>query len=318
MSLRDLASKNVHLLYTNSSLIEMNIYDILKDSCGATLESVYNVNTKADCNEMLNLLSVQSYLAEKWLFIIDYSKLKDFVKSRKNIFMVDTACFLVKVKNYKDFKEFKELISAVNELYLTVIRGSDIAFLLKEYKLSPKLLDFVSKSYSRDPEKVFVLRDELRKGLRVETSKDIVSVCGTSAGSVVHLAMKLLENRPKTVRGLNMVCKNRIQEIEDLVDAYGLSSTRNFLLAAVKDILDIKVLYMNGIIYKSVRNLPECYDEKRLSRYGYYYSRIVEELLYPDILRLYLSLRSYGAWVNRSVMLDFIYGYFKGFIKEAQ
>ena len=93
MSLRDLASKNVHLLYTNSSLIEMNIYDILKDSCGATLESVYNVNTKADCNEMLNLLSVQSYLAEKWLFIIDYSKLKDFVKSHKNIFMVDTACF---------------------------------------------------------------------------------------------------------------------------------------------------------------------------------------------------------------------------------
>lgn len=313
-TIRDLTAEDkwVHMLITNSSLAEMYVYDILKAKCGADSESIYRVERASEFNEMLELVGMQAYLADRWLFLVNYSKVKSYMRSHKGILDSETACFLITVKNYADYKEFKELYPKVNDMYLSLIRESDVGYLLHPFGMSQKNIEFVARSYGRDPDRVFELVRELREGTKVETQKDIVGICGASASSVAHFAMSLLYDPPASEKGERTVIRNRIRQAEDLLDAYGVRAIRNYLVATVKDILDIKTLYMEGVIYKSIRDVPECYDEKRLSRYNYYLRRITEEIPYGRVVRLYLELKRSGVWYSKSQMVQFIYNYYGG------
>ena len=109
-TLRELnGGKNVHMILTSSSAVEMYVYDTLKSVCNASLESVFEVNTKSDFMEMVELCGMQSYLSDRWLFVIDYSKVKSSLKSSIGIFESEEAVFLIRVNNYREYKEFKEL-----------------------------------------------------------------------------------------------------------------------------------------------------------------------------------------------------------------
>lgn len=317
-TLRELTSeeRNTHLVVSNSGLVEMYIYDVLKKRCNATLESVYNISKVSEFRDMLETVNLEPYMADKWLFIIDYSKLKSTVDKYIHLFDIDTSCFIVKCKGYKDFKEFKQKCPRVNDLYLSILRKGDIQYLLRDYKLPQKIVDFVIKSYSRDPEKVFTLLKELENGVEISVTKDVVDICGISAGSVISLVMLLLSDPPKTRKGLNRVLKKRIQIANDLIGAYSISTFRNFLMSTVKDILDIKVLYLQGVIYKSIRDIPECYDEKKLSRYNPYLFRITEEISLDRIVRLYVTIKKSGYWKNKSMMVQFMYDYYGGYCNE--
>lgn len=314
---------NVHILLTSSSLSEMYIYDILKDKCKATRDSIFDVETKSGINNMLELVNVQPFLAEKWLFVLNFSKVKKTIKDNWGIFEVDTAEFLIKVKNYKEYKEAKELLGRlnVNDIYLTYIRRYDVEFLLNKYGLSQKMLDFVSKSYASDTEQVFVLMKELDNGLQIENRKQIVDICGVSVGSLNYFALSLLKEPPTTVKGQKTVCRNRMKVAVELADTYGYSKMRNFLMACVKDILDVKQLYMIGVIYDKIKDLPDVmveneegekvpvYDEKRLSKYNMFLQSIID-IPYTRIVRLYLMLKKGGRWFKDIDMLNFIYKYY--------
>lgn len=317
-TLRELTSEkeNVHLLISNSSLAEMYVYDELKKVCNATLESIYRVETRSDFKEILELANIQSYLSKRWLFIINYSKLKGLCKLHKGLFSIKSVCFLVTVKNYQDYKDFKELVPTCNDLYLSVIRRNDIMYLLQGYSLSERVIDFITTSYFRDPEKVFKLKEQLDAGLKVEGQRDIVKLIGTSAGSINKFVFLLLAKPPSTPKGFKMVYKNRIQMGSDLIDAYGASTFKNYLTAAVKDVLYIKMLYEEGIIFKSIRGIPECYDEKRLSKYNIYLETIGNEIPYNRINRLYCMLKESGVWYSDRDMLCFLYKYYGG-IEDA-
>lgn len=313
-TLRELTSesKNVHLILSNSGLAEMYVYDELKKVCGATLDSIYQVETKADFKSMLELVNIQSYLSNKWLFVINYSKLKGMCKMNKGIFLVNTACYLVKVKNYGEFKEFKELYPACNDLYLSTIRRNDTMFLLQGYSLSQKLVDFVSTSYARDPEKIFKLKEQLDAGIEVESQRDVVKLIGASSGSINSFAFLLLAEPPQTEKGLSRVFKKRVQMSVDLINAYGVSTFKNYLTATVRDILYIKLLYTEGVIFKSIKNIPDCFDEKKLSKYNIYLQRIGNDIPYNRISRLYCMLRESGRWYSNRDLLDFLYKYYGG------
>lgn len=313
-SLRELGSldRNVHMVITSSSLAEMYVYDALRERCKAGSDSIYRVEKASEFKQILELIPMQSYMADRWLFVINYSKLKSQVKASKGIFESETSCFLITVKNYADYKEFKEICPRVNDMYLSFMREAEVGYLFYPYKMSQKNIEFIARSYGRDPERIFELLKEIRNGYKVETQKDIVKVCGASAGSVAHFVVSLLNDPPSTDKGSRMVIRNRIKQTEELIDAYGVKSFRNFLVGTVRDILDIKVLYMEGVVYKSIRDIPECYDEKRLSRYNYYFRRITEEIPYGRIVRLYVELRGMGAWYSKSQVLQFIYDYYGG------
>lgn len=317
-TLRELTSEkvNVHLVLSNSSLADIYVYDTLKELCKATLESVINVESRADFKAMLELVSMQSYLSDKWLFVINYSKVKGACKSHKGMFSIKSACFLVKVKNYAEFKEFKELIPTCNDLYLPIIRKNDVAFLFKDLEISQKVLDFVATSYARDPEKIFELRKQLLNGMEVQDQRSVVKLLGASTGSINKIVFLLLSTPPKTESGFNRVLKKRVQVCSDLVNAYGTRSLRNFMLATVKDILQIKTLYMQGVIFKSIRDLPESFDEKRLSKYNYYLETIENEIPYERIMKLYLLLQMNKAWYSTQDVLNFIYKYYGGVSDE--
>lgn len=315
-TLRDLSAedKHVHMIITNSNLAEMFVYDTLKAKCKADSESVSRVEKVSDFREMLELVGMQAYMADRWLFVVDFSKLKSHIKNHLGIFDSDTACFLITVKNYADYKEFKQLYSKVNDMYLSFMRESEIGYLLHPFGFSQKNIEFVSRSYGRDPDRVFELLRELKNGAKIESQKDIVNICGASAGSIAHFAISLLSDPPSTDKGERSVIRNRIKEAEDLVDTYGIKSFRNFLVSTVKDILDIKTLYMEGIVYKSIRDIPECYDEKKLSKYNYYFRRITEEIPYGRLVKLYVELKKQGTWYSKVHMLQFIYNYYGGCI----
>ena len=67
---------------------------------------------------------------------------------------------------------------------------------------------------------------------------------------------------------------------------------------------------MVGAIYDRIGGLPECYDEKKLSRYNVYLRTIVD-IPYPRIMRLYLLLKKCGRWYTDIDMINFIYQFYE-------
>lgn len=311
-SIQDISIENtVNLLFTNSSKAELFVYDRVKETCKATRDSVFEIDSKKGFTDMLEIINMQPFLALRWVVILDYSKLKSMCKTYKGIFQMETSYFLVKVDNYRDYKEFKTLVGSCNDMYLAYIRNKDASFIFRDFNLSQKTVNFIQSSYASDVEKVFELRDYLVQGNEIETPKDVVNAIGSSGGTVAKLALQLLNTPPSTTKGFNMVVKRRLQTILDLCNTYGVSSTRNFLLASVQDILDIKTLYMQGIIFKKIRDIPSKYNDKRLLKYQYCISTITEEIPYTRILKLYTLLKSEQVWKNKQDILIFVYSYYK-------
>lgn len=305
-------TKSVHLIVSNSSKAEMFVYDKLKAVCKATRESVFEVETKKDFMNMVELSSMIPYLADKWLFIVNYSKLKSLCKNYKTVFMSDTSVFLVKAKNYRDYKEFKELVPICNDMYLSYLRSREIYAIFKGYSLSDKQGKFIANSYGGEVDKLFELKEKLDNGLRIESNKDIVNAVGASGSTVQKVVLSLLKDMPKTEKGNNIVYRNRIKSMKGLLELYSPNTLKNFLLSSVKDILDIKILYSEGQIFKTLKDIPEVYDEKRLSRYTFCLERIENEIPFSRIIRLYTMLQQSEKWYSESDVLLFIYNYYGG------
>jgi hypothetical protein len=311
-------NKRVHLLLTSSDLAEMYVYDALKERCQATLESVLEVNNAGTFKSMCELVNVQPNLADNWLFVVKYSKVKSQLKKVLGIFESMTSVFLIKVDNYKDFKEFKELYSQCNDLYLQTIRRADIYYLLNGYSLSPKVLDFIATSYFKEPEKVFELVRELSNGAVIENTKDVIKLCGESMGSIQKFVMQLLTDAPKTEMFLKRSYKKRVGVLYDLCESFNPKTAYNYIRATIKDVLYIKMLYLEGSIYDKVRDLPECFDEKKLSRYNYVLKTITCDISYSRILNLYNKLYKDGRWYSTQDGISFLYRYYLDLLNNSE
>lgn len=310
-SFKNLSGSNVHILMTKSNLAEIYVYDTLKEKCKASNDSIYTVNSKSVALEMLDLVNLQPFLADKWLFVIDYYKVKSILKERKGLFESDSSEFLIKVRNYSEFKEVKSLLSNVNDMYLQSIKFLEVDYLLSDFGLSPKLVEFIAKSYYNEPEQVFRLRNHLLNGGIISKKKDVVDLCGVSSGSVISFALSLLGEPPKSDKGKKSVYKRRLSLAYDLAEAYGISKFRNFLMASVQDIMDIKTLHMVGAIYDRIDNLPNNYDKDRLSKYSRFLGHIID-IPYSRISRLFFLLKKNSVWYSDLDMINFIYQYYEG------
>ena len=317
-TLKDLKNieKRVYLVMTSSNLAEIYVYDTLKQRCSATLESILEVNSSSSFKGMLELVNVQPNLSDSWLFVIDYKKVKSSLRKVMGIFQSKTSIFLIKVNNYKEFKEAKESLKFACDLYLECIRRDDVMDLLRDFKLSQSVKDFVAYSYYREPEKVFELCNELKNGAEIETPKDVVKLCGESMGSIQKLVFQLLEDAPKTERFLQRSYKKRVASVWVLCDTFAPKTAYNYIKSSVKDILDIKMLYMKGVIYDRIKGLPECYDEGKLSKYNYQLKSITDNISYERILLLYNMLSSTGRWYSPEDGISFLYKYYLELLEE--
>lgn len=308
--------RSIHLLYTDSSLVEMFVYDSLKECCEANLESIVEVNGASSFNEMMDLLNISPFLAKRWLFIIEYKRVKKLVSKVKGAFLTDTSCFLIKVSNYKEFKEVKDLFGqgVANQLYLAYMSYRDVLWLLNGRGLSQALMDYIAKSYSRDPEKIMMLLKEMDNGLTITDRKGIVAVCGESTGSIVSFVISLLSMNIKTERGMKISIAKKSKEAVGMARLYGSSSFRNFILATLKDIIYIKEMYLNGDIYDTIRDVPDCFDEKRLLRYKMYLRTILGIKL-NDVVKLYVMVAKSGVWYKEIDVMSFLYDYYESGVK---
>lgn len=250
----------------------------------------------------------------RFLFEIDWKKCRNWLKKNTWIFETESSCFCIFVKSYKEFKDAKELLNNCNDLYLAVIRKWDTYYLLRDFELSEKIKQFVAVSYSKDVEKIFEFANYLQSGITVNSTKDVVKLLGATSSSVSHYAMTLLNDPPTTKKGLRRVYLNRVQTGIELCNAYGCTQFKNFLTATVSDFLQLKTLYMEGIIYDKVDDLPSVYDKAKLSRHSMYLSRITTEIPYDRILNLYCYLRDKEnrMWSSTSDLLMFLYSYYGG------
>ena len=312
MGLRELSNENkhVHILYTTSSRMELYVYDKLKELCQATLDSVIEVNSNSSYKEMMELIQLQPFMAAKWLFVIDYKKMRKSLEKDKGVFNEDSSVFLVKVSSYKEFKEFRSLLRVdYNELYLQSLTYKDVVWLLSKTGLDSTLVDFVAKTYRTVPEKILTLIEHINNGEEVSDRKAIISICGNITSSMISYALYLLNSTAKTVQGIKLSMRKAAQEGSLQIQSIGIRQFRGYLLGAVRDILAIKEMYLSGDIYNKIRDIPECFDEKRLSRYNYYLENI-KSININRIVSLYVSILMTGRWYTEFDFLEFLYRYY--------
>ena len=294
--LKDLVDKtlNYHTMMCDSGKLDLLVYNLLKNACGGNKDTIFYVNKKSDVEEMLDLSLIMPYGAEQWLFIVNYNKVKrhrrkliEFIKAK-----TVSSKVLVSFDKYADFKKFNDdLGSLVNSMYLKTLRKDDMAFLFRDTKLGKDLKEFVFYSYRSEVEKVMSILEHLENGQSIKNRKDITELVGVSTGSVQHFIFQLLGAPPKSE-------KSRERGIKTI------------LTNSVKDILDIKTLYLSGVVYKTLSNIPEGYDSKRLLRYRVFFGKIVD-IDYSRILELYMLLYNERAWQSEVELFKFIYVYYR-------
>lgn len=302
-----------HLSISVSGKADIYIHDTLKKVHGVNIDSIFEVSDKKSFANMCQLTQIQPYLSNKWMFEIDFKKVGSLIKPNIGVFDSNSSVFSFIVKTYKEYKACKELFSDINDIYVPIIRRNDVYYLLNGYNLIPKIVDFIATSYARDPESIFTLIDFLNQGSEINSTKDIVKLIGASSGSINKFVMLLLKEKPVSAVGLKRVIKLRVQMCKDLCNAYGVSSVRNFLNSAIYSILQIKILYMNGIIYNSIINLPDAFDEVSLRKYSFYLDTIEKEIPYERILNIYnvLQKNENRVWRTEGDAISFIYGLYR-------
>ena len=313
--LKDLVDKtlNYHTIMCDSGKLDLLVYNLLKKACNGNKDTIFYVNKKSDVEEMLDLSLIMPYSADQWLFIVNYNKVKrhrrkiiEFIKAK-----TVSSKVLISFERYGDFKKFNDdLGSIVNSMYLKTLRKDDMAFLFRDTKLGKDLKEFIFYSYRSEVEKVMSILEYIKNGQSVKSRKDITELVGVSTGSVQHFIFQLLGKLPKTEKSRERVIKNRSYILSELAKVYGVRGIKTILTNSVKDILDIKTLYLTGVVYKSLTNIPEGYDSKRLLRYRVFFGKIID-IEYSRILELYLLLYNEGAWSSELDLYKFLYIYYR-------
>lgn len=313
--LKDLVDKtlNYHTVMCDSGKLDLLVYNLLKQACNGNKDTIFYVNKKSDVEEMLDLSLIMPYSADQWLFIVNYNKVKrqrrkliEFIKAK-----TVSSKVLVSFDKYADFKKFNDDLGAlVNSMYLKTLRKDDMAFLFRGTKLGKDLKEFIFYSYRSEVEKVMSVLEYIKDGHSVKTRKDITELAGVSTGSIQHFIFQLLGKPPKTEKSRERIIKNRSYILSELAKVYGVRGIKTILTNSVKDILDIKTLYLSGVVYKSLTNIPEGYDSKRLLRYRVFFGKIID-IEYSRILELYLLLYNEGVWSNELDLYKFLYIYYR-------
>lgn len=319
MRLSDLDSKtrpvNVVILQTPSTKLMMFLEDKLKHKFRCNSATILSVENKKQLKDVRNLLGITPLESTKWFIAIDLDKFYD--KELIKVIKESTTCFFFitcsKYSQFRDIKENLKQVQGVFDFYLTYLRKPDLIYLydaltLSDNKLSSQLFNYVAQSYSSDIEAVMNLLLSLNKGIEFNTRKDISDVCGIGGNSTESFVFSLLKPISGSDKGLKTVMKNRIAAGVDLCETLGYGTFYNYMSRSLLSFIEIKQLLISGVIYKCIRNLPDNYDEKTLSRYNKYLWRLKQTPM-TDLLRIRQCLGD-KRWSSELDFLNFLYKYY--------
>lgn len=306
---------SVAIVQTPSSKMLMFLQDKLKAKYRCRSDSIIDIENKTDYKKIKAVLGVYPPFAEKWFVQVSLDKFRD--KELINLVKQSTTCiFFCTCSKYKIFKDFKDALKGVDgvcDFYINSLRRADFVYLYDAFtpsdnKLTKQLFDYVFKSYMGDVEAVFELLLQLNQGTKIASRKDITEVCGLGGLSVESYIFDLLKDLSGSAKGLETVIRNRVKAGTDLCDSVGLRSMFNFMNRSIGLLCELKMLMISGVVYKSVRKLPESFDEPALARYQKYIWRL-REIPLSSLLKLRQCIGE-TAWKSELDFLGFIYRYY--------
>lgn len=307
---------NVVILQSNSIKMSMFIKDRVKRKYHGNVNTIIDVNKKSDLKLVKEVIGIVPPFSEKWVIYVDMSSVD--VKDISNIIQLSTTCvFCCETDNYKTFKELKDTlknlkVTDVFDYYINYLKRNDLvylydAFVPEDKRMVKTLFDYVVQSYSGDVEAVLNLFLELAGGKEIKNRKDIADICGIGGLSIESFIFSLVKEPSKSERGLKKVMKTRVQAGRELGAMYGYSTFYNFMRKSLMNMIDIKILIMSGNIYKSIRSVPNGYDEKSLSRYQKYVWKL-KEIPLTRLLRI-VSCMGNKRWRTEADFLNFYYNF---------
>jgi hypothetical protein len=319
MYIEDLYKRHIRLdvliLQTPSSKLNIFIEDKLKSRFKAKGETVIDIDSKDTLKYVKELQGILPPIGEKWFIRVDLSKFRD-KELFKTIRESTTCFFLLYSDKYKNFKLARDMLKNrenVYEYYVRALKRRDLVYLYdtftkKDNQLSKVLFDYLAQSYSEDVEAIMDLLLELNQGTKVTSRTDISKICGIGNNSVESFIFQMVKGLSGSEVGLKTVMRIRIKAGLDLGQALGYSTFYNFMNKAIKCLVDIKVLVISGVIYKEIRDLPDAYDEKALSRYQKYLWKL-KEIPLSRFLRL-RQVMGNKVWRTEYDFLNFLYRYY--------
>lgn len=320
MQLRDLdgraSSSDVILLQTPSVKLQMFMEDKLRSKLHSSQDSIIEITDKKDLKEKLKpVVGVEPPFTSKWFVKVDLDKFydKDLVSAIKESTTCLFFCLCGKYKTFKTFKDDLKSVSVV-DFYITYLRRNDFVYLYdvfvpKDKRLDNNLFNYVVKGYSGDLDAVLQLFLELNKGTVFKSRKAISDLIGIGGLSIDSFIFSLLKPLSGSDKGLKTVIKNRLKEGTDMSQSYSIRTMYKFMSNSIWSMIQLKQLMLNGIVYSHIHDLPECYDEKVLSRYQRYIWRLKEIPL--SHLLLIKQCMGEKTWTSSVDLIGFIYRYYE-------
>lgn len=314
----------VLIFQTSSVNVNMYVMDKIKALLRCNHDTILEVTDKKSIKNVKEIYNVEPYLSDRWLVVVHLDKFKGKYQDIVNMILdSSTVMFVCVAERYPDFKGFRDAVNKVKmqqvcELYLTYMRAEDFHYLYRtivpESNRMPKAIaDFVCQSYGADIDAEFELFNQLKEGTKVTTRKAVSEICGIGGNSIDSFVMSLLKDPPQTEKGSITVIRNRLKAGEDLAQVYGYGKFYNYLSSCIKQLMDLKMLIMSGVVYNRIPELPKGYDEKKLMRYQRYIWR-VRRLPFSRLVRLKLFVGDI-KWKSSMDLLRFVYGYYKDLIQ---
>ena len=290
----------------------MFIEDKLKEIFKVSAESIIDVANKEDLKQVQEITNILPPVGQKWLIRIDLGKYKGG-EIYKIIKRASTCVFLVKAEFYKDFKYFQEQMSGVDNFYsyyASYLTKADYLYLYDTYKsekqLTKVLFDYVYQSYNQDIEALFLLFDALHENKVIDSRKKIAELCGIGNNSIESFMFQLLKPITGSARGLKTVLRTRIQAGIDLGNTLTYPTFYSYLKNTLMSCIEIKMLQISGIIYKEIKDLPDGYDEKKLSKYQRHLWKITD-IPMTKFLNITNIMSKMDRWNSEMDFIQFIY-----------
>lgn len=320
MYLRDLDNRDftVCLLQTSSPKMETFIKDKVKRKYHGRQDTIIDVEKTTDLKDVRGVLGIVPPFSEKWVVNVKVESVdrKQLVNTIKSSTTCVFFCTVSKYKNYKEFKDSLKGVDVVFDYYMNYLRRLDVIYLYdcfvpKERRFTKMLFDYVVQSYSGDIDSIFDIFLALGSGKELKTRGDIAKIGGIGGLTIESFIFSLLKEPPTTVKGLKRVMKNRITAGKELGQLYGFSKFYSYMNRSLMTMIELKMLLLSGEVYKSVKSLPDGYDEKRIARYQKYIWRL-KSIPLRNLLVLRETMGS-RRWSDDTGFLSFYYKLVRGY-----
>lgn len=310
------------IIYLNSKYLEYFLRTKLRDNYRVVNDCVLDVSTSKAIKEA----KLDSLMAppngENWLINVNADKLskKDLLNSlslqtAKGVTVYWTEKYMT-YRTLVDSKEVKNLGVFCNDYTFTRLKDYELLHIYSsmmadsEYRLEPKLLDFVCKNYTYDIEDVFRLFLYIKQGGEVQSRKDVIAQAGIGGNTVSSATLRILQTTVISDKSRKNALVRSLKLIEDLQYTHSWETVRNYMVNTVRGFIEMKQLHMMGIYGFVGEQIPEGFDSKRLGRLRRFERAVIRELSMTQLINFDLLLsRNYDPYNPELTLLKAISEY---------